>query len=46
MSLHLICYSFLDLLTLRNYTHPSDELLAELAWEEEMVCDTNRLYDM
>ena len=23
-----------------------DELLAELAWEEEMVCNTNRLYDM
>ena len=24
----------------------SDKLLAELAWEEEMACDTNRLYDM
>jgi hypothetical protein len=24
----------------------SDELLAELAWEEEMVCNTKRLYDM
>ena len=24
----------------------SDELLAELAWEEEMACDTQRLYDM
>ena len=24
----------------------SDELLAELAWEEEMACNTKRLYDM
>jgi hypothetical protein len=23
-----------------------DELLAELAWEEEMACNTKRLYDM
>ena len=24
----------------------SDELLPELAWKEEMVCNTKRLYDM
>ena len=24
----------------------SDELLAELAWEEEMACSTKRQYDM
>ena len=24
----------------------ADELLAELAWEEEMACNTKSLYDM
>ena len=46
MSLHLTCYSFLDLDIAELRTPLSDELLAELAWEEEMVCNTKRLYDM